>query len=103
MMHPLLNKNAKHYQNDNKTAIEDFEERYTIIQLLSWAEITINKYEYRKDKKGQKESDLEKIQDYKRYVALLKQIIKTNSNLMFEKAKIAYQRAGIEIEYKVFE
>ena len=72
MKHPLLNPESnKHYNSSDKTCIEEMEEIFTVDEMISYCKVNIFKYEFRKDIKGQKESDLKKIETYKNYLKFL--------------------------------
>jgi len=72
MIHPLLNPNATHYENGKKKPdIYKIEKKMTVCHGIGWCIGNINKYALRKNKKGQKDADLIKIKDYKRYKKFL--------------------------------
>ena len=75
MKHPLINKNSKHYDTKEKPAIQLLEEMLSVSAMMGWVEGNIFKYEYRKDHKGQKESDEEKIATFKAYQDVLKRLL----------------------------
>ena len=105
MTHPLLNKFSLHYsEKGKKSAIQEFEEEHDIFELIAWAKLTIKKYKYRKDKKGQKESDLEKIETYQNYLNLLTKIYDDTFGQDVEcPMEDTYKMAGIVIEYELKE
>jgi hypothetical protein len=71
-MHPLLNENSPHYENeDGQPDIYYLEKEMTVDEAIGWCKGNILKYKKRLDKKGQKESDLIKIKTYRNYKALL--------------------------------
>ncbi len=98
-VHPLLNPNSKHYDDGKKTTIEVFEEEHTVRQLLNWALLNAEKYMHRQDRKGQKESDLEKIETYKNYMVVLVGLSKKGYADMV--CKRAYEKENIEWSYDV--
>jgi hypothetical protein len=72
MKHPLLNPNSKHYDDDNgKPTIIDLEQKLTLEQMIGACLFNIYKYEARKDKKGQRTSDEQKIITYRKYLEYL--------------------------------
>ena len=71
MRHPLLNKSSTHYSQDGKSAIKELEKLLSVDQMIGFCRASIFKYEFRKDLKGQKDSDLVKIETYKNYLTVL--------------------------------
>ena len=71
MRHPLINPRQKHYSQDGKSAIKELEQLLTVDQMIGFCKASIFKYEFRKDLKGQKDSDLVKIETYKNYLKVL--------------------------------
>ena len=97
--HPLLNPNSKHYDDDEGMSfIEEFEEDHTVRQVLSWAIINVEKYMYRQNKKGQKASDLEKIETYSKYMNVLIKLSQEGYSDML--VMRAYKKEGISYSYK---
>lgn len=96
MLHPLINPNSQHYQHDTKSSIEMMEEKYNVLEMIAFCRINIFKYEYRKEHKGQLETDLEKIITYQNYLDLLLRC----SHIYSPTVKQSYSRNGIAIEYK---
>jgi len=98
MIHPLLNPKSFHYLDENKkTTIEKMEEELTVNEQLGWCKGNIFKYTDRQDRKGQKDSDIEKIADFERYFDFLYQCY-----LQFDGdtiCKDAYECLNIEVEY----
>lgn len=99
MLHPLINPNSQHYDAGEKSAIEMMEANYTVLEMISFCKINIFKYEYRKNHKGQLESDLEKITTYRNYLNLLMSCYE-EFYIYNPTVKESYIRNGIEIEYK---
>ena len=98
--HPLLNAKAGHYDDDDdKSFIEQFEEDHTVRQVLSWCIITVEKYMYRQNKKGQKMSDGEKIDDYSAYMTVLIKLSQEGYSDMI--VKRAYKKEKMEWNYVV--
>ena len=100
--HPLKNpESSKHYDAEpgGKSAIENFEERFTVKQLFDWALLTEEKYMYRLYRKGQEDSDLKKAETYRNYHKMLKQIIDKYPTLADMTAKTAYNHLGYRWEY----
>ena len=72
MQHPLINPDSKHYDSsDREPAILELEKKLTVDEMIGACKFNIHKYEYRLDKKGQKYSDMKKIQTYKNYLNYL--------------------------------
>ena len=99
MLHPLINPNSQHYQHDTKSSIEMMEEKYNVLEMIAFCRINIFKYEYRKEHKGQLDSDLEKITTYKNYLNLLLSCYE-EFYIYSPTVKQSYSRNGIAIEYK---
>ena len=99
MKHSLLNNNSKHYDAGGKTAIEQLEEMLTIREMIGFCKGNIFKYEYRADYKGQKDSDLQKIQTYRNYLDFLYTLVGIYEE--DTQVKEIYIREGIEIEYGI--
>jgi hypothetical protein len=104
-IHPLVDINEKHYINEDTgtTTIEDFENKYTIDQLQSWAMITEDKYRSRLGKKGGKdgeEKDKIKINKYKKYNEMLLNIKNTYPGLTNISAKKVYKILNENWKYK---
>lgn len=70
MKHPLINKQAKHYSGERE-AIFQIEDEMSINGLIGACHYNMMKYDIRKNSKGQLESDMIKIDDYKRYLEFL--------------------------------
>jgi len=98
--HPLLNPESKHYDDDDEglSFIEQFEEDHTVRQVLSWAIINVEKYMYRQNKKGQKTSDLKKIETYSKYMDVLIKLSQGGYSDML--VMRAYRKEGIIWCYK---
>ena len=67
MKHPLKNPKAKHYEDATGSHIEKAESFMTVAGTVAMCEFMISKYEFRKNKKGQRELDEEKTIDYRAY------------------------------------
>ena len=74
-LHPLINPNSKHYDTEEKTAIELLEEQLTVSEMIGFCKGNIFKYEYRKEHKGAKEDDEVKIKTYQDYLNVLNSTI----------------------------
>jgi len=98
-LHPLINPNAKHYRaGKGETSLETIEKKYTVIQAIAWCLITIDKYELRKDHKGQKESDEFKIKTYQDYYVELMEL--SNAGLAHTKVMDAWDRSHKHWRYR---
>lgn len=72
MRHPLLNPNSTHYhKKEQKSAIELLEQELSLAECIGYAKGNIIKYRYRLETKGQKESDLTKLESYIKYLSWL--------------------------------
>lgn len=101
MKHPLLNAKSSHYDKNGEPAIKGLEKEQTVIEQIGWCKGNIYKYKYRQDHKGQKESDLEKIEDYTRYKNFLCELRIHNQYIEVMTVSDAYRHLGIEMEYEV--
>lgn len=99
MRHPLLNRHSPHYDHQETTGIEQLESRYSVDYAIGWSELNIFKYRLRQDHKGEKSSDLKKIETYKAYLSLLRDM-KRLANVGQLDIKVAYRMLGIEMIYK---
>ena len=72
-LHPLINPaSAGHYSKAGKrTALEEAEGMLTVDQMIGACRFSMIKYAYRKNLKGQRESDIEKMTTYENYLAFL--------------------------------
>ena len=70
-LHPLINQDSAHYDAKGKSAIELLEEQLTVIEMIGFCKGNIFKYKYRAEHKGQKDSDIKKIQTYENYLNFL--------------------------------
>lgn len=96
-LHPLINPKSSHYDNGKKTAIEELEEELTVQEMIGYCKGNIKKYSYRLEEKGQKESDLIKIQTYEAYLRVLKSIYAIHRSFI---VKSAFAIAGIKFRYR---
>ena len=75
MQHPLMNPESKHYDSSNREpAVIEMEKQLTVCEMIGACKFNIHKYTYRKGLKGQKESDLKKIDTYKAYLEYLEDL-----------------------------
>ena len=102
-IHPLINlKDSSHYDSHGgEPAIVRFERKYTVSQLMAWAEITKAKYDDpgRKNK-GQIEADIRKSESYDRYFHMLYAIIEKNSELGEVTPEKAYEALNMQWRYR---
>ena len=100
-LHPLLTEknplvDNSHYLDEKKRAvIQDFEDDYSVNELIAWCRITADKYSKRE--KGQNESDVHKMNKYLDYRDELRKLQKLGLGEM--KATIAWSTANIEWRY----
>lgn len=100
-LHPLLTEknplvDNSHYLDEKKRAvIQDFEDDYSVNELIAWCRITADKYSKRK--KGQDESDVHKMNKYLDYRDELRKLQKLGLGEM--EATFAWSTADIEWRY----
>jgi len=100
MKHPLINPDSSHYDSTAKSAIEEFEETYSIEELLAWSKLTKAKYDHpARAAKGQVESDKRKSETFSNYMKLLNEIVDTQRSLLQATPQVAYHTLGYNIEY----
>jgi len=73
-IHPLINPESKHYESDGRNRIFDIEKKLSVTEMIGAARFNIEKYDFRKDKKGQRNSDIAKLTTYINYLACLSRI-----------------------------
>lgn len=100
MLHPLINPDSKHYESEGKSAIEELEERLSLTEMIGACQFNIFKYTYRQDKKGQRESDLKKIETYVNYLKFLESLADRPKVQAGWIVKNVYDYCDIQIEYK---
>jgi hypothetical protein len=100
-LHPLINKNSSYYNEPGKKAgIEQFEEEYSVKELLSWSKITAHKYRLEGRKgKGEVEKDIIKLATYKNYFNMLQNLIDTYPQVAEMSAEKAYKHANLKWRY----
>jgi len=100
--HPLINKiDSEHYDSKGKPAIADFEDKYTVGELMVWAKITKAKYEHpARAAKGQVEADKRKAKTYGDYYEFLSEIAKYSLPIKNMVASKAYAKLGVEVVYE---
>jgi len=100
MIHPLINKESSHYDNNGKSTIRDFEADENLSALISWARISAKKYEHpNRAAKGQVEGDKIKARTFRAYEAFLIGIIIDYPELQSTCALDVYRILNIELEY----
>lgn len=97
-VHPLINKESLHYQNDGKVAIQELEKRLTVVEMIGWCKGNIFKYEFRKQLKGALEADEKKIKTYKDYLHVLNML--HTKGFSDEIVLDAFLQYGLEFRYK---
>ena len=102
MRHPLINKtDSSHYDSTGKPAIVDFEERYTVEELMVWAKITKAKYDHpARAAKGQIEADKRKSDTYESYYIMLSLIYLEYSQYRHIPAAEAYNKLGYVFDFE---
>ena len=94
-LHPLINPNSKHYDTEEKTAIELLEEQLTVSEMIGFCKGNIIKYEYRKEHKGAKEDDEVKIKTYRNYLKVFNDI-----HIATLSVKNAFEIFNIKFRYR---
>ena len=96
-LHPLINPNSKHDDGEQKSAIEIIEEQLTVNEMIGACKFNIIKYGYRKEAKGQKISDIEKIHTYVMYQELLESLSARYQDVIVSDA---FEYSGLEFRYR---
>ena len=96
-LHPLINPNSKHYDREDRSAIEIIEEQLTVNEMIGACKFNIFKYVYRKEAKGQKSSDMEKIHTYVMYQELLESLSARYQDVVVSDA---FEYSGLEFRYR---
>ena len=95
MIHPLINPDSTYYEDDGRIAIKELEKTALLSEQLGWCKGNIFKYEFRKNKKGQK---IIKIETFKNYLQLLSYCFcELRRDIL---CKEAYEKMNIKLEYK---
>ena len=97
MLHPLINPESSHYDGE-VTTIEKMEDVFTVMEMISFCKVNIFKYEDRKERKGQFESDVKKIMTYKNYMQTLSKLQICGYGML--KVNKAMTLLGLKFEYK---
>jgi len=100
--HPLTNReDSPHYfSSGSESTIERFECKYTVSQLIAWAEITEAKYnDPGRKNKGQEEKDIRKALSYKRYKEMLQELVKRSPTATEMTPKRVYEILNIKWNY----
>ena len=104
-LHPLITENEdgtrenEHYDSKEDNFIKREEAKYTVGAMIDWCSITIDKYEDRKDHKGQKKSDEAKIVKYKAYKLELQNLLSKSQTLKYVSVENAYKLLNIKWRY----
>ncbi len=98
ILHPLINENSNHYLIDGKQSIQSIEEVLSVNEMIGACTFNIMKYKRRLETKGQKESDLKKIQTYQDYKDLLTEM---TGKCVCGSIKVydAYNLCGVKVRY----
>lgn len=96
--HPLINPQSTHYIKDGKQSIEEIENELSVDGMIAACTFNIRKYSLRLESKGQKESDLKKIETYENYKALLLEM-KSKFDCRHMPVAVAYRYCHIQIDY----
>lgn len=109
-LHPLLNPNSTHYENDKEVAIQEMEKDMSVIEMIGYCKGNIFKYEFRKFHKGALEADEEKIRTYEAYMKVLKDMASLSlanhfvaDALKMTKREFAYRERDLNNANSLFE
>ena len=96
-LHPLINKNSNYYNEaGKKTGIEEFEETYSVRDIMAWARITAHKYRLDGRKgKGEQDKDIIKEATYTNYHNMLKALVIKDHTIFEMSPSAAYKRLNI--------
>ena len=97
-LHPLINKDSPHYDTGKKSAIEELEKRLTVTEMIGFCKGNIFKYRYRLEHKGNKESDLKKIETYENYLKLLERL--DDAGYFLDTVAMALEKSMIRFRYR---
>ena len=97
-LHPLINKEAAHYDTGKTSAIEELEKVLTVTEMIGFCKANIFKYRYRLEVKGQKESDLTKIKTYENYLEVLLKL--DEAGYFMDKVALALEKSMIYFRYR---
>lgn len=97
MKHPLMNRNAKHYDTGEKPTIWNIEQKLTVREMIGACKFMMIKYGERD--KGQDEHDAEKMKDYLRYMEFLSGVLRDDPAIEYMTVQEAYDYLDVELEY----
>jgi hypothetical protein len=97
-LHPLINKESAHYDTEKTSAIEEMEKLLTVTEMIGFCKGNIFKYQYRAEHKGQRESDIKKIETYENYLNLLEEL--SDSGYYDDEVSLALGKAMLEFRYR---
>jgi len=95
-LHPLLNKDAKHYDNGDEPTIKMLERKMTVREMIGACVFNEGKYEARM--KGQDAEDKKKAEDYRAYRHSLQLIPRAYENTLVVNA---YSACHISWNYAI--
>ena len=75
MKHPLIDNKSTHYDHDGEPLIFKIERVLSVAAMAGAIEFKLMKYKHRLDHKGQRESDLRKIEHYTAYFDIIKSLL----------------------------
>ena len=75
MKHPLIDINSAHYDTKDVPHIQKLEHELSVSDMAGFCYGNISKYKYRQNYKGQKESDIVKIEHYTAYFDVIKKLL----------------------------
>ena len=99
-LHPLINPSQLHYDADGKQpAIQILEKTMTVAEMIGACKFSMFKYRYRQNLKGQKASDLIKIETYENYLKVLENCIVTDR--IHQTVERYFQKTNQKFRYSV--
>jgi aminopeptidase C len=97
-LHPLINKESPHYDTEKTSAIEELEKVLTVTEMIGFCKGNIFKCQYRAEHKGQRESDIKKIETYENYLSLLLRL--DNAGYFLDTVAMAFEKSMISFRYR---
>ena len=101
-LHPLINPQSNYYNEPGKkSGIEEFEDKYNVLELMSWAKITAHKYRLDGRKgKGESDKDILKEETYQAYYNMLLGLVLSCPSIKEMTAAKAYKHLQITWRYR---
>lgn len=109
-LHPLLNPNSTHYEDEGRVSIQEMEKEITVIEMVGYCKGNIFRYEFRKHNKGALEADEVKKKTHEAYIAVLKDMASLSLGnhfvadaLKMTKREFAYRQNELNNANSLFE